>query len=277
MRVWRTLLHDIDNVFRLLSPKDSPFRCEPVLMKKLKQGNCSWDTVKLILGWIIGTVNMNLELHLHRVLQLRKILDSIPHNQHRTSAKKRLTVLRELRSMALTLPGAHNISSRLHNALDKDSKIPVTLDKGVCQALYDFPCMADNMTARPTCITELAPLSPSAEGYHDAIGSTRAWGGVLIPSNTLNPREGWKAEVLVAWSCQLPECIAGHPVTSKETKGTIANSDLELASGLFQFEYLVQTFDFCKCTALSKYDNLNTILWERNVSTTTNSPPVYLI
>ena len=49
-RVQRMLLHAIDSMFRPLSPKDSSFRCELVSMKKLRQCDCSWDTVKLILG-----------------------------------------------------------------------------------------------------------------------------------------------------------------------------------------------------------------------------------
>ena len=76
-RVQKTLLHVIDNVFRPLSSKDSPFRREPVSMKKLRQGDCSWDTVKLILGWIVDTVNMTLELPPQSIVRLRKILDSI--------------------------------------------------------------------------------------------------------------------------------------------------------------------------------------------------------
>jgi hypothetical protein len=277
-RVRKTLLHAIDNVFRPLSPDDSPFRREPVSIKKLRQGDCSWDTVKLILGWIVDTVNMTLELPPHRVVRLREILDSIPRTQRRTSAKKWHKVLGELRSMALALPGARNMFSRLQNALDKDSKTRVSLDKGVHQALEDFRWMADDIAARPTRIAELVPLSPSAEGHHDAAGSTGAGaGGVWFPSDTLRPREGWKAEVPVVWRFQWPECITSRLITSENPKGTITNSDLELAGGLFQFESLVQTFDVRERTALSKGDNLNTTFWERKGSTTTNSPPAYIL
>jgi hypothetical protein len=59
------LLHAIDDVFRPLSPSDPPERHEPVSLKKLRAGDCSWGTVKLVLGWIIDTENLTLRLPPH--------------------------------------------------------------------------------------------------------------------------------------------------------------------------------------------------------------------
>ena len=61
-RVRRTLLHTIDHVLRPVSPTDSPFRREPVSLKKLRKGDCSWDTVKVVLGWVVDTINMTIHL-----------------------------------------------------------------------------------------------------------------------------------------------------------------------------------------------------------------------
>lgn len=49
-RVHHTLLHSIDDVFRPIQPDDSPHCREPVSLKKLRQGDCSRDTIKLVLG-----------------------------------------------------------------------------------------------------------------------------------------------------------------------------------------------------------------------------------
>ena len=49
-RVRRILLHAVDNVLRPLDATDSKFRQEPVSLKKLQKGDCSWSTVKLVLG-----------------------------------------------------------------------------------------------------------------------------------------------------------------------------------------------------------------------------------
>jgi hypothetical protein len=149
-RVRRTLLHSIDHVFRPVTDADSPFRREPVSLKKLRKGDCSWDTLKLVLGWIIDTVRMTIHLPPHRVDRLWEILNSIPKSQKRTSMRKWHKVLGELRSMALALPGARNMFGRLQNAIQPQSTTRVNLGKGVHQALDDFRWIAKDLTTRPT-------------------------------------------------------------------------------------------------------------------------------
>ena len=95
-RVRRILLHAIDDVLRPLEPSDPPQRREPVSIKKLRAGDCSWGTIKLVLGWIIDTENLTIRLPPHRIDRLAEILDSIPRSQHRTSLKKWHQVLGEL-------------------------------------------------------------------------------------------------------------------------------------------------------------------------------------
>ena len=87
-RVRQTLLHTINHVFRPLSAEDSAFRSEPVSLKKHQKGNCSWDTVKTILGWVVDTVNLTIHPPPHRIERLWEILDSIPRSQRRTSTNK---------------------------------------------------------------------------------------------------------------------------------------------------------------------------------------------
>ena len=107
-------------------------------LKKLHEGDCSWGTLKLILGWIIDTINMTIQLPPHRVARLAEILASIPPTQRRTSVKKWHSVLGELRSMALALPGSRNIFSTMQHALSAKTGGRVALSKGVHDALDDF-------------------------------------------------------------------------------------------------------------------------------------------
>ena len=115
-------------------------------MKKLLKGDCSWGTVKLILGWIVDTVNMTIQLPPHRVERLWEILNSIPRRQKRTSVKKWHKVLGELRSMAIALPGSRSMFGRLQNALKLDGTSRIALNKGVHQALEDFRWIAKDLT-----------------------------------------------------------------------------------------------------------------------------------
>ena len=63
-RVRKILLHAVNDVIRPLEAGDG-HRKEPVSLKKLRQGDCSWSTVKTMLGWIIDTVNMTINLPPH--------------------------------------------------------------------------------------------------------------------------------------------------------------------------------------------------------------------
>ena len=137
-QVRRALLHSIDDIFQPLLPTDNPIQQEPVSLKKLRQGDCSWGTLKLILGWIIDTINMTIQLPPHRVEKLAEILASVPSTQRCTSVKKWHSILGKLRSMALALPGSRNIFSTMQDALSAKTGGQVALNKGVHNALADF-------------------------------------------------------------------------------------------------------------------------------------------
>ena len=274
-RVRRTLLHAIDDVFRPLDDQDSPLRREPVSLKKLRQGDCTWSTVKLVLGWIIDTVAMTIRLPPHRVERLWEILDSIPKSQKRTSIKKWHKVLGELRSMSIALPGSRNLFGQLQKALSDSNGGRVTLKRGVHQALDDFRWIANDLASRPTRIAELVPLTPVAEGHHDASG--KGAGGIWFPGEGLVPRTGIDATKPVVWRLEWPADVTADIVSSDNPTGTITNSDLELAGGLLHLDAAVQSFDVRERTIVSKGDNLNTTFWERKGSATSNSAPAFLL
>jgi hypothetical protein len=102
----RVLLHTLDELFRPLEDADNPHRRKPASTKKLDKGDAYWETRKLILGWILDTLRMTIEMPQRQVDCLRKILDSIPPDQKRTTIKKWHKLLGELRSMSIALPGA---------------------------------------------------------------------------------------------------------------------------------------------------------------------------
>ena len=83
-------------MFRPLDKTDSPHHQEPVSLKKLRKGDCSWTTVKEVLGWIVNTVDMTIHLPERRVKRLAEILASLPLTQKRTSVKKWHKVLGKL-------------------------------------------------------------------------------------------------------------------------------------------------------------------------------------
>ena len=107
--------------------------------KKLREGDCSWGTFKLVLGWIIDTIHMTIQMPPHSIDQQAEILASIPSTQCCTSVKKWHSTLGELRLiMALAFPGSCHIVSTMQHALAHKNGGQVTLHNGVQNALGDF-------------------------------------------------------------------------------------------------------------------------------------------
>ena len=273
-QVRRTLLHAVDTIFRPLSPTDSPYRREPVSLKKLREGDCTWSTQKLILGWIIDTTAKTIHLPPHRIERLNDILSSIPPSQKRISEKRWHKILGELRSMSLALPGAKHLFSQMQLALSTKSKRRITLKKGVHQAVIDFKAIAADIASRPTRIAELVPVNPSLLGDHDASG--QGAGGVWFPSASVTCRNTDTSQPIL-WRAPWPEDIVNNLVSDDNPTGTINNSDLELAGGLLQLDAATQNFDVRERTILSRTDNLATLFWQCKGSVSSNKAHAYLL
>ena len=277
--VRKILFHALDEVLRPLDSNDDKSRRQPISLKKLDKGDCSWSTKKHVLGWILDTVNMTIELPPHRIERLQEILHSIPKTQRRVSVKKWHKILGELRSMSIALPGARGLFSHLQQALATTTKHRLNLHQGVHDDLELFQHLHDSISSRPTRIAELVPLTPSLYGPHDASG--QGAGGAIFPDGTILPR--FKSTSLhhqrvpVVWRWEFPASIRSKLVTRDNPKGTISNSDFELAGELLEREAIVQCFDVRERTILTATDNTPTLFWSRKGSTTTTKAPAYLL
>ena len=177
----------LDSILRPLDKADNKARREVLSQKKLEKGDCSWETTKLILGWMINTIDLTITLPPHRAERLREILNSIPRHQKRTSVQKWQQLVGELRSMAIALPGARGLFSALQLALtQRPTHHRINLRKGTHDALDDFRWLHSTLTTRPTRIPELIPTAPDVVAFHDASGLQA--GGVVIPTNLATRR-----------------------------------------------------------------------------------------
>ena len=312
-RVRRILLDAIDQVFRPPDAEDSPFRREPSSVKKMLQGDASWSTCKVVLGWLIDTTAMTISLPPRRLLRLAEILNDIPLTQKRISVKRWHRILGELRSMAIAIPGARGLFSHMQEALrHRDPRHHLNLRKGVHDALQDFRLLHDDLERRPTRLYELVPLPSTLAGAHDASG--KGAGGVWLPSDSAVPRQpplpdpasnaaggatnapaparpvvdpasnaaGGATNALaparpVVWRAEFPPDIVAQLSSFENPSGAVTNSDLELAGGLLHHEAAVQCFDVRERTVLSKTDNTPALFWQRKGSTTTTGPAAYLL
>jgi hypothetical protein len=218
-----------------------------------------------MLGWLLDTEAMTLELPLHRRQRLQEILDSIPRSQHRTTAKKWHKVLGELRSMSIALPGSRGLFSQLQLALTDKSRI--RLDRGVHDALADFQWLKDNLTSRPTRLLELVELPPTVSGSDDA--SKHGMGGVVFHLRTDAPPFLWRAP--------FPKALGARLSSQANPSGDICMADFELAATVMQQEAYVHLADVRERTTHTCSDNTPAIAWQRHGSVTTNSAPAYLL
>ena len=86
--VKRILFQALDKVFQPLNDENTPFCQEPASIKKLKKRDACWTTSKIILGWLIDTLNKTICMLENRGTRLQKILDSIPHTQCSIATKE---------------------------------------------------------------------------------------------------------------------------------------------------------------------------------------------
>ena len=111
-----------------------------------------------MLGWIVDSVNMTINLPPHCVARLKEIISSIPRTQQRVGVNKWHRVLGKLCSMALALPRARGLFRQMQEAICHVKGKRVTLSTGVHEALEDFKCFAEDVDNFPTCMYEFVPL-----------------------------------------------------------------------------------------------------------------------
>jgi hypothetical protein len=236
------------------------------------KGNTTWATRTVVLGWVLDTTAKTIQLLAHCVERLHTILASIPPDQWRTSTKKWQQVIRELRSMALAIPGAHGLFCSLQEALRHkvNDGTRARFGRHVHAFLQDFRWLADELVSRPTSMLKVVPSSnPGTIGACDA--SHMGMGGVLfIPQldGAIKP---------YLWRSPFPSKVTRQLVSTVNPGGGINNSDLELAGSVVQHDLLCQLANVEDITVHTCYENTATVCWQRKGSATTVGPVAYLL
>jgi hypothetical protein len=278
--VKRKFLHSLDRVFRPLEPSDSAHRNEPASEKKFRQGDGTWSTRKLVLGWIIDTADSTITLPPHRLARLHDLLASVPRATKRIATRQWHKLLGELRSMVTALPGARGLFSTLQTAFQQplDHGRRLRLSTTIHDFLDDFRWLAAELSSRPTRIAETLPTTASAIGSCDAAGT--GMGGVLfLPARAGTPGVTCAGTHYrsVLWRQPFPGPIQASLQSDKNPHGTITNSDLELAGTIAQHDVLAHLADIRERTVHNLHDNTPAVFWQRKGSTTTSGPAAYLL
>ena len=97
-------------------------------LTKFAKGDACWSTHKVVLGWVVDTIQKTIELPPHRKDRLLSILRTT-QNKKRLGIRSVRKLLGELRSMVLGIPGGAGLFSQLQLALTQRDGHRVNLHK----------------------------------------------------------------------------------------------------------------------------------------------------
>ena len=83
--------------------------------------------------------------------------------------------------------------------------------------------------------------------------------------------------ISVLWQHPFLNWICTHLSSFKNPKGSITNSDLELAGSIAQNSILAQAVDVTEKTTHNSYDNIAVVFWQRKGATTTVGPAAFFL
>ena len=134
---------------------------------------------------------------------------------------------------------------------------------------------------------ELVPLRPTVDGYHDA--SRYMCNGVSLTGPTAIPQSLTPQPSAVCPSLNLrgvhpivchmpfPKDIVDSIVSWTKPRGTVNNSELELAGAIVHSDCVAQCFLATERTTFSRTDNTSGLWWQRKGSATCTSTPAHLL
>jgi hypothetical protein len=173
--------------------------------------------------------------------------------------------------MVLAIPGGCGLFSHLQLALCHTNRTRVRLTQQVQDQLEDFWELAQDVTSRPTHISEIIPTTPTQVGACDAAKS--GVGGVWLPPD-YSPHEVNPAQLPpILWHATWPAHIQSQLVTDANPHGTLTNSDLELAGAILHQQDVITDHASCReATTHTMCDNVTAIAWHRRGSVTNTAP-----
>ena len=258
----RNILHSIDLVFDEPRPGEDN-RNEAASLKKLLKGDGSWDTRKLILGWIIDTALGTIELPEHRKERLLAIFDDL-RGKRRIGKRKWQRYLGELRFVGPGVPGSAGLFGALQLGLTESTEGRVKLSQYIRDHLADFERLVRDLASRPTRLAELVTEDPTVL---QAVDAAKAGMGGVVFAEGKEPR---------LWRAPFPPDIQKRVVSEDNPSGDLTNSDLEQAALLAGADVVASLYDVREATIASLSDNTPAISRKHKGAISADAPGAYL-
>ena len=187
VRAWarRVLFHTIDEVFRPPRDGDPPSHQEPISIKKLGKGDAHWGTRKVVLGWIIDTVQATIELPPRRLQRLQDILVSLPRTKKRIAVRQWHKILGELRRAGPIPPAIQNALVSWANPAGTITNLDLELAGTIAQ----HNVIAQVFPLAEQTIGTLTDNTPALAWQTKGSTTTTGPAAYLLPLQALHQRE----------------------------------------------------------------------------------------
>ena len=226
-------------------------------LKKIRQGEGTWDTRKEILGWLFDGITRCIELPEDKVIKLTKELKavgrrkSVEHNRFERLYGK-------LQHASLGIPVGKPLLGPIVRA-SHPARHNVPISSQLKQTLQRWRRLIRTVGANPTHCKELVKGTPGYIGYCDA--AKQGAGGVWFG--------GTKGLRPTVWRMSWPKDIQDRFWSSDNPKGDITNSDLEMAALLFHWLVLEQLVPDLRHEHVEAWsDNTPTVSWATRLNST---------
>ena len=263
------VFHINDQVFHPNDGQDdSSIRREPISAKKLDKGDTCWSTRKVVLGWLIDTLEGTIELPPHRQDHLNVLLQTAL-TRKRITMKEWQRILTELWSMVLGIPGGWGLLSQLQLVLQMANNHRIHIHKEARHQLLDLQLLAQDLANQPTQIAEVLPQCPT---YVDCCDTAKpGMGSVWLPSAQHPLHSPY------LWWAPFPTFVQQALVSTDNPSGSITNSDLQLAGTILHEATLAVVHDLCHCIIATFSDNTSAVAWGNKASITIAGHASYLL
>jgi len=256
--VANVVMKGIHDVF----PEEDDDQSDPISLKKLIKGEGQYSTRKCILGFDFNGEDKTLWLEEEKRAVLLTVLKQWLRGSRRAHAgiqfKEFKSVTAKLRHAFTAIPAGKGLLSPCNWVLRaRPEAVFLHRNKGLEQAIRDARTLLRELTVAPTRCKELVAGWPDYIGVQDASGE--GVGGVIFGENLACPPTVFRHE----W----PEYIKKELVSFRNPRGTISNSDLEMAGLLFTW-LVMETVcgDLNKKWVALFSDNDPTVSWVKRLA-----------
>ena len=262
----RAILNAIDTVFPGPDITGQAAEDDPILLKKILQGEGVWHTRKEILGWLFDGVTRCVELPPDKVKKLSTELKAIGRRkkvEHKRLEKSHGGLQHASTGMPVGKPLLGPTIRALHPA-----KKATPISNKLKQSLRRWRALIREVGAQPTQCKELVSGEPGFIGCCDAAkqGAGGAWFG---GTNFLRP---------TVWRIEWPQDIQDRFWSADNPQGDITNSDLEMAALLMHWLVLEQLAPSLKHEHVEAWsDNTPTVSWATRLNSTKSEPANRLV